>query len=49
MCRVEEKKNFLKAKEMIFNVKPGATPRGPKYLNRTATVGFFILKDILLF
>ena len=32
---------------MIFNVEPGATPRGPKHLNRT--VGFSILKDVLLF
>ena len=32
---------------MVFNVEPGATPRGPKHLNRT--VGFSILKDVLLF
>ena len=31
---------------MVFNVEPGATPRGPKHLNRT--VGFSILKDVLL-
>ena len=37
----------MKAKEMVFNVEPGATPRGPKHLNRT--VGFSILKDVLLF
>ena len=38
-----EKRNFVKAKEMIFNVKPGATPKEPKYLTLNRTVGLSFL------
>ena len=37
----------MKAKEMIFNVKPGAIPKEPKYLTLNRTVGLSFLKEIL--
>ena len=46
---MEEKRNFVKAKEMIFNVKPGATPRESKYLALNRTVGFSFLKKTNIF
>ena len=46
---VEEKRNFVKAKEMIFNVKPGATPRESKYLALNRTVGFSFLQKNNIF
>ena len=50
MTVYKKKRNSVKAKEMIFNVKPGATPKEPKYLtlNRIIFVSFLqrILRNI---